>query len=969
MTTGPRRYAVRALMSRARPTSTRRSSRRPTSRSTPGRRSRPGDDPSRRSTDDVREPLAQYPPVVAVIVTRNPGPWLEDTLGGLGGPGLPRPHGARRRLRLRRRPDAAGRRGAAAARSCAGSTTAPASPPPPTRRSRWSRARRSSCCATTTSCSTRRRVRVLVEEAYRSNAGIVGPEARERRRPRGAARGRARHRPLRRALHRHRARRARPGAARRRARRLLRHHRDDARARRPLRGARRASTRRPSRAPRTSTSAGAPGSPARACSWRPTRASRTARPPRSARAPTGPTSPRSRAAACACCFTSYSFLTLLWLVPVRHRRRVHRGDRRPRHRSSAPRPCRASAAGSRTCCTFGAWRASRKRAQALRHVHDRDLRELQVGSATRLGAFFTHHLHTDDRLRSFGDAQPHRGRLRVRRHAHARRDRVPRRSSRSCVVGSRDLITERRAVDRHARSRGRASATCSTPSARRGATPGSARPSPAPSAARVDGRHRHRAVRRGRARAHARGGARDAARRVRRVPPRARRLIDLRGPAFAAGLAYGVNPVARNAIAEGRLGPLVMFALLPFLLSQLRSPADRDRARRRRPRRRGSAGRVLALRGRSLALRVGAWYPLTAAFAVRRRRGRVRGRRRRSPAVGARALRALGITVVGALGAVVLLFPWPLAYVDSRSTTAPRSASRSGPTSTCPTSCASTPGPPARGLGDVGPRRGRRGAAVRRHRRRGSRGRRAAGCSRSSGGPSVWVPARFAPDTVGARARGRAHARRARARAARSASACRCSSTASARSGSAGASPRRSSVAIAILLPGARLHRRRRRRPVGRARIRLGRARSRSPSRSPAKGEFRMLWVGDPDVLPLDPVVLDDGTGYTLTRNGPGDADRAAARARARRRPRRRRRDRARRGRAHQPSRAAARARWACATSPCRRTQGPRRWRARRRCRRGCAPRSPGSSTSRACGRARGLVLYENLAWIPLRAR
>ena len=38
-----------------------------------------------------------------------------------------------------------------------------------------------------------------------------------------------------------------------------------------------------------------------------------------------------------------------------------------------------------------------------------------------------------------------------------------------------------------------------------------------------------------------------------------------------------------------------------------------------------------------------------------------------------------------------------------------------------------------------------------------------------------------------------------------------------------------------------------------------------------AKGEFRMLWVGDPAVLPLEPVVLRDGTGYTLTRNGPGD--------------------------------------------------------------------------------------------------
>jgi len=31
------------------------------------------------------------------------------------------------------------------------------------------------------------------------------------------------------------------------------------------------------------------------------------------------------------------------------------------------------------------------------------------------------------------------------------------------------------------------------------------------------------------------------------------------------------------------------------------------------------------------------------------------------------------------------------------------------------------------------------------------------------------------------------------------------------------------------------------------------------------KGEFRMLWVGAPSELPLDPVVLRDGTGYVLT--------------------------------------------------------------------------------------------------------
>jgi hypothetical protein len=37
-------------------------------------------------------------------------------------------------------------------------------------------------------------------------------------------------------------------------------------------------------------------------------------------------------------------------------------------------------------------------------------------------------------------------------------------------------------------------------------------------------------------------------------------------------------------------------------------------------------------------------------------------------------------------------------------------------------------------------------------------------------------------------------------------------------------------------------------------------------------GGFRVLWVGNPAVLPLDPFIASDGTGYALTRNGPGDA-------------------------------------------------------------------------------------------------
>ena len=48
-------------------------------------------------------------------------------------------------------------------------------------------------------------VRLLVEEAYRSNAGILGPKLVERGQPRDPARGRAGDRPVRGTAHRHRA--------------------------------------------------------------------------------------------------------------------------------------------------------------------------------------------------------------------------------------------------------------------------------------------------------------------------------------------------------------------------------------------------------------------------------------------------------------------------------------------------------------------------------------------------------------------------------------------------------------------------------------------------------------------------------------------------------------------------------------------------------------------------------------------
>src|SRR5262249_33704943 len=152
----------------------------------------------------------------------------------------------------------------------------------------------------------------------------------------------------------------------------------------------------------------------------------------------------------------------------------------------------------------------------------------------------------------------------------------------------------------------------------------------------------------------------------------ARRLVGLRGPAVAAALAYGVNPAARNAVATGRFGPLVFFALLPFVLSRVvrLSHLDDDVSASATVRDEttddaSAAVRTSRPRGRILRLAVlvalaTACYPVApalfivcaAAFVVV------------SPLTcGVRAsVRALGITVVTGLGAAVLLFPWPLAY-------------------------------------------------------------------------------------------------------------------------------------------------------------------------------------------------------------------------------------------------------------------------------------------------------------------
>ena len=151
------------------------------------------------------EVLAQYPPVVAVVVTRNPGPWLEDTLGGLAAQDYddltvlvvdcgsqedptPRVAAVLPRAFVRRLDESAGFAAAAneALHAVEGATFL-------------------LLCHDDVVLDPDA-VRLLVEEALPLERGDPRAQAGERRQPRDPVGGRPGHRPLRGAVHRHRTR-------------------------------------------------------------------------------------------------------------------------------------------------------------------------------------------------------------------------------------------------------------------------------------------------------------------------------------------------------------------------------------------------------------------------------------------------------------------------------------------------------------------------------------------------------------------------------------------------------------------------------------------------------------------------------------------------------------------------------------------------------------------------------------------
>ncbi|HZJ25622.1 MAG TPA: glycosyltransferase family 2 protein [Acidimicrobiia bacterium] len=131
-----------------------------------------------------------------------------------------------------------------------------------------------------------------------------------------------------------------------------------------------------------------------------------------------------------------------------------------------------------------------------------------------------------------------------------------------------------------------------------------------------------------------------------------------RRAALVAALIYGISPIGRNAIAGGRLGALVFFAVAPFALRSVVLLARRPRP---------DGGWPVIMRSwlplvASIAVATAFWPPaafllivMVGAFVIAQ------------PLAGDDfpAVRALGVAAVGAVAGLVALVPWPLTLLGA----------------------------------------------------------------------------------------------------------------------------------------------------------------------------------------------------------------------------------------------------------------------------------------------------------------
>lgn len=260
-------------------------------------------------------------------------------------------------------------------------------------------------------------------------------------------------------------------------------------------------------------------------------------------------------------FVCSSIPTLLWVVPIGLTASLVEAAAFcfTRRRAEAFAEVRAW-----WCCVLhpGSIRRARRRAQAHRTIHDAELHELQLGWRARVRSFLTHH-HADERMESMGD--------RLRRTVDALADTARHPGTLAfglfvlvLLLGSREILTDGvPAVGSLVRWTGARELLEAWGSAWRFTGLGAPRPASAALAGMAG-------------LTTALAGHPDLAQTLLTVgllvlgPVGVARLVRglgaSRGPALTAAILYGVNPVARNALANGRLGPLVLFGLAPFIM-------------------------------------------------------------------------------------------------------------------------------------------------------------------------------------------------------------------------------------------------------------------------------------------------------------------------------------------------------------------------------------------------------------------
>jgi GT2 family glycosyltransferase len=352
---------------------------------------------------------------------------------------------------------------------------------------------------------------------------------------------------------------------------------------------------------------------------------------------------------------SYSALALVWVLPVAFVLNVSEAI----GLLLTGRVARARAVVAGWISVFahpGELRRARAGAQRLRRVDDGDVRDLMIRGSARLRRFMIERVHAADRLAEVST------RTRVRMDEVARRLRrlpaiVAVLLGALVLFGSRSLLAGRVPQIGSFRSWPGVGAAWSTFTASwRTTMMGAPRPA-TPAFALMALASALLFDHPGLAQSLVVGGALPlgAFGAYRLLRPFASSPL----PGIAAAAAYAANPIARNAIWQGELGPLVCFALAPFVLGAFVRATDGDLPNRGRVHVVCSVALLVAVAGSVWPSALLLAPAIAIAYCVA------------LPFVGGarKAVLALGGAIVASAAGAVLLAPWSFSLLGADAST------------------------------------------------------------------------------------------------------------------------------------------------------------------------------------------------------------------------------------------------------------------------------------------------------------